>query len=54
MRKGIESAAAITIYAIFTVISCTLVGYFKFHENLSGINLIGLIIGILSLILISI
>lgn len=52
MRKGIESATAITVYALFTVAGCTALGYFVFNENLSIINWIGIAIAIIALILI--
>lgn len=53
MRMGIESATAITIYAVFTVAGCALLGHFQFGETLSTVNIIGVILGIVSLILVS-
>lgn len=54
MRKGIESATAITFYALFTVAGCSFLGFVIFNEPLSVINSIGLILGFIALILISI
>jgi multidrug transporter EmrE-like cation transporter len=54
MRKGIESATAITFYALFTVAGCSFLGFVIFKEPLSVINSIGLALGIVALILISI
>lgn len=54
MRKGIESATAITIYALFTMAGCTALGYFMFDENLSTINWIGMVLAAIALIMISI
>lgn len=54
MRKGIESATAITFYALFTVIGCSFLGFVVFKEPLSLINIIGLILGIVALVIISI
>ena len=53
MKKGIESATAITVYAIFTVAGCSFLGFAIFHEPLSLMNKIGLFTAIISLILIS-
>lgn len=53
MKKGIESATAITFYALFTVAGCSFLGFVIFNEQLSLINSIGLILGFLALILIS-
>jgi multidrug transporter EmrE-like cation transporter len=54
LRFGIESAFAITFYALFTVAGCSVVGYFVFKEHLSVVNFIGLILSVLSILLISI
>ncbi len=54
MRKGIESATAITFYALFTVAGCSFLGFIIFKEPLSFVNGIGLALGMISLILISI
>ena len=54
MRKGIESAQAITIYAIFTVAGCSLIGHILFKEELSTVNVVGLILSLLSVILVRI
>ncbi len=54
MRKGIESATAITFYALFTVAGCSFLGFVIFKEHLSTLNLIGLILGFIALIIISI
>ncbi len=53
MRKGIESVTAITVYAVCTTIGCSLVGYLYFNEIFSTIKLVGLILGIISLILLN-
>ena len=54
MRKGIESATAITFYAIFTVAGCSFLGFIVFKEHLSLINSIGLVLALVALIMISI
>lgn len=54
MRKGIESATAITFYALFTVTGCSLLGFLVFKEQLSIINSIGLTLAVIALILIGI
>ena len=37
MRKGIESATAITFYALFTVTGCSFLGFIIFHEQIHTI-----------------
>lgn len=54
MRKGIESATAITFYALFTVAGCSSLGIIVFNEQLSLINSIGLILAFFALVLIGI
>ncbi len=54
MRKGIESAIAITFYALFTVAGCSFLGFVVFHEHLSMANFIGIILALIALILIGI
>ena len=54
MKKGIESATAITFYALFTVAGCSFLGFVIFKEHLSFINSLGLVIGFIALIMISI
>lgn len=54
MKNGIESATAITFYALFTVAGCSFLGFVIFNEPLSMTNTIGLIMGFIALILISI
>ncbi len=54
MRHGIESATAITFYALFTVAGCSFLGFVIFKESLSLINSLGLIIALIALIMISI
>jgi multidrug transporter EmrE-like cation transporter len=54
MRKGIESATAITFYALFTVIGCSFLGFVIFKEPLRIINLLGLLMGVIALVMISI
>ena len=53
MREGIESATAITFYALFTVIGCSFLGIVVFKEPLSFINGFGMVLGLIALILIS-
>ncbi|MCE9541856.1 hypothetical protein K8R03_04870 [Candidatus Kaiserbacteria bacterium] len=53
MRKGIESATAITFYALFTVAGCSYLGFIIFHEPLSLVNSVGLLLAVIALILIS-
>jgi multidrug transporter EmrE-like cation transporter len=53
MRKGIESAMAITVYALFTVAACSLLGFLIFKEPLSFTNSIGLGLALIALIMIS-
>ncbi len=52
MRKGIESATAITFYALFTVAGCSFLGFIIFQEHLSMTNGIGIILAFIALILI--
>jgi multidrug transporter EmrE-like cation transporter len=54
MKKGIESATAITFYALFTVAGCSFLGFIIFHEPLSIINFIGLLLTLVALVMISI
>ncbi len=54
MKKGIESATAITFYAIFTVAGCSFLGFVIFKEPLSLTNGIGLVLAVIALVLISI
>ncbi len=54
MRKGIESAIAITFYALFTVAGCSFLGFIVFHESLSIINLVGIVLALIALFLIGI
>lgn len=54
MRLGMNSATAITMYAVATVIGCTLMGNVLFGEKLSTLNVLGIVIGILSLILVAV
>ncbi len=53
MKKGIESATAITFYALFTVAGCSFLGFVIFKEPLSFINGLGLLLAIVALVLIS-
>lgn len=53
MYKGVESATAITIYSLLTVAGCTFLGYVVFQETLTTVNAIGLILGVIALIMIS-
>lgn len=53
MRVGIESATAITFYALFTVAGCSFLGFVIFHEHLSPVNAVGLVLAVIALILIS-
>lgn len=52
--KGMKVTAAITIYAILSIIGCSFTGIIVFHEQLTIINIIGMIVGIIALIMISI
>lgn len=54
MKKGIEAATAITVYAVFTVMACSALGYGIFGETLTATNLVGIILAVISLILMSI
>jgi drug/metabolite transporter (DMT)-like permease len=54
MYKGIESTTAIISYSLLTVAGCSFLGYFFFQETLSITNAIGLILGIIALIMISV
>jgi multidrug transporter EmrE-like cation transporter len=54
MYKGIESATAITCYALFTVVGCSFLGIVVFKESISTVNAFGMGLGLLSLILVSI
>ena len=54
MRKGIESATAITFYALFTVAGCSFLGIVIFKEPFKFINLLGIIMGVIALIMISV
>lgn len=54
MRKGIESAIAITFYALFTVAGCSFLGFIVFHEPLSATNLVGIVLALIALVLIGI
>lgn len=53
MKRGIESATAITVYSLFTVVGCSFLGFVIFHEPLSFINFIGIGLALIALILIS-
>ena len=53
MRAGIESASAITCYALFTVAGCSLLGYLVFGEALSSVNAVGLFLALVALVLIN-
>lgn len=52
MRKGIESATAITFYALFTVAGCSFLGFVVFKEPLSLMNGIGIGLALVALVLI--
>jgi multidrug transporter EmrE-like cation transporter len=54
MKKGIESATAITFYALFTVAGCSFLGFVIFKEPLSLVNGVGLALAVIALVLISI
>lgn len=54
MRKGIESAMAITFYALFTVAACSFLGFVIFHEPLSITNIVGIFLALIALVLIGI
>jgi multidrug transporter EmrE-like cation transporter len=52
MRQGIESAVAITFYAIVTVLGCSWLGIAIFKEPLSTTNAVGIGIGLVALVLV--
>ena len=52
MYKGIESATAITFYALFTVAGCSLLGFLVFKETLTAVNAVGIGLSFIALILI--
>ncbi len=52
MYKGIESSIAITIYALFTVAACTIIGVFIFKDQLSTTNIIGIFLALIALVMI--
>lgn len=54
MKMGIESATAIVFYAVFTTIGCAYLGFIIFNESVSILNISGIVLGIISLIMISI
>ena len=54
MRKGIESSLAITFYALFTVAACAAVGVFVFGEQLSAVNVAGIVLALVALVLIGV
>lgn len=54
MKKGIESATAITFYALFTVAGCSFLGLVIFKETLTTLNAVGLVIALIALVMISI
>lgn len=53
MKAGIDSAVAITVYALFTVAGCSFLGLVIFHETISFVNYIGLLLALVALILVS-
>jgi multidrug transporter EmrE-like cation transporter len=53
MREGIESALAITFYALATVMGCSFLGVVIFKEPLSRMNAAGMILGLIALVMIS-
>ena len=53
MYVGTQSIMAITTYSLLTIIGCSFLGYVIFHENLTTINAIGLILALIALILIN-
>ncbi len=54
MRHGIESATAITFYALFTVAGCSFLGLVIFKETLSLINYFGMALALIALVMISV
>jgi len=54
MRRGIESAMAITTYSLLTVAGCSFLGIVIFKEALSVINAIGIGIAMVALVMISV
>ena len=53
MKKGIEAPMAITVYAVLTVIGCSLTGNILFKEQISLLNWIGIVLASFSMYLIS-
>lgn len=51
MRKGIESAAAITVYCILTTLGCTFLGWYFFDEILTTKQWVGMGLAIIALLL---
>jgi len=54
MRKGIESATAITFYALITVTGCSFLGFVIFKEPMRIVNVIGICLALIALILIGV
>lgn len=52
--KGFKISIAISLYAIFSIIGCCFVGIVIYHEQLSIINIIGIVLGLIALIMVSI
>jgi multidrug transporter EmrE-like cation transporter len=50
MRRGIESAMAITTYSLLTVAGCSFLGIVIFKEALSMVNAIGMVLAVIALI----
>ena len=53
MRTGVESAVAITVYALATVIGCSFLGIVIFREPVSIVNAIGMGLGLVALVMVS-
>jgi multidrug transporter EmrE-like cation transporter len=53
MRKGIESATAITVYCILTTIGCTILGQYFFGEILIMKQWVGIGLAIVALLMIN-
>jgi len=54
LKAGIESATAITVYALFTIGGCSLLGYAIFNKHLTALNFVGLMLAVIALVMISV
>jgi multidrug transporter EmrE-like cation transporter len=54
MRRGIESAMAITSYSLLTVAGCTFIGVMVFKESMTTMNMAGIALAAVALVMISV